>query len=72
MITPDNAPDLVQLCRKQQVAAQPMFWELCAARSRLICQAYVREVELLFPVDARDGWDLGNVLHLNLLQYVYD
>lgn len=72
MVTPDNTLELVQKCRRHQVATTTRFSELCSGSSMFSFQAYFREMGILFPVDIRYGWDIDNACSLHIPKDVSD
>ena len=43
------------------------FWELCSGSGRLSLTLLLAGLTIGFPVDARYGWNLGNINHQNML-----
>ena len=43
------------------------FWELCSGSGRLSLTLLLAGLTIGFPVDARYGWNLGNMNHQNML-----
>lgn len=68
--TPDNALYVVRLCPEHHLSSNKMCWELCFGSTITTIRAYARDLQVLFPVGMRDGWDLDHAQHLRILKQV--